>query len=314
MSVGICTYDISAGDLVELARLADECGFDALWVGEHTVLPAHHASRHPAQPGATAVHHGKAIVDPEVELVDPLVAVAAAAVATTRIRLATGIALLPLNHPLLVARAVATLHDISGGRFVYGAGSGWLAEEFEALGVDFATRGRRFDESIEILRRAWRGTPFSFHGEHFEFSDLRITTRPIEVPLVLGGNTGRALDRCARVGDGWLSSGNPTFEEAVHLSSRLHGLLQQHGRDPGAFRMFVRIKGITSHQVERYAEAGIEDVVVWAHEIFEGVAPDERADAMRGAADALGIERRSPSPVPHNGDRHMEVWGHPKVP
>ena len=160
MTVVICTYDIGTGDLVELACLADRCGFDTLWLGEHVLLPTRYQSNHQAQPGSTAVHHGRPIVDAATELLDPLVGLAAAASATTSLRLATGISILPLRHLLLVARAVATLHDVSAGRFIYGVGTGWLAEEYDAVGLQFDERGPRMDESLEIVRRALEGRSF----------------------------------------------------------------------------------------------------------------------------------------------------------
>src|SRR3954469_19721494 len=170
MKVGLTTYNISAGELVDLAGAADELGFDSLWLGEHIVLPLEYETEHPTTQYADHRHHKGPIVDPSTTLVDPLVALSAAAAATRRIKLATGIYILPLRPPLVTARMTATLHDVSGGRFLLGVGSGWLEEEFDALGVPFAERGARFDEAIELLRLSWSGAPFRFDGTHFRNS------------------------------------------------------------------------------------------------------------------------------------------------
>src|SRR4051794_12784096 len=169
MRIGISCYDLAPAELVELAVAAEQSGFDSVWLGEHVVAPMQYDSSHPTQPGsetahASSNHNGKPIVDPSVELVDPLVALAGVAARTATIGLATGIYLLPLRHPLLTARAAATLSDLSGGRFRLGVGSGWLREEFAALDVPFAGRTARLAEAIEVLRLAWQGGAVEFHG------------------------------------------------------------------------------------------------------------------------------------------------------
>ena len=107
-----------------------------------------------------------------------------------------------------------TLQGVAGGRFMLGVGSGWLEEEFDALGVPFAERGARFDETLAVLRAAWAGGELEGAGPHYPFARVLVTAEPVRVPLILGGNTDRALRRTARLADGWFSSGNPTFDEA----------------------------------------------------------------------------------------------------
>src|ERR1700712_4513474 len=130
MKIGLTAYDIPAQEFVEIARAADEAGFDSLWVGEHIVLPIGFTTAHPTKQQPGVQHHTGPIVNPDTELVDPLVQLAAAASVTTRLRLATGIFVLPLRHPLTTARAVCTLQELAGGRFMFGLGFGWLEEEF----------------------------------------------------------------------------------------------------------------------------------------------------------------------------------------
>jgi probable F420-dependent oxidoreductase len=223
--IGLSTYNVTTGELLDLARSADEAGFDSLWLGEHLVLPCGYESSHPTHVAGDATPAADnpfpTIVEATTELTDPMIALAAAAALTSRIRLATGIYILPLRHPLVSARSAATLHDVSGGRFMLGVGAGWLREEFDALGVPFADRGHLQDECLEVIKAALAGGPFHFTGKYFSFDEVQVTPRPVEVPLVLGGNSDRALARAARLADAWFASGTPSLEEAVGLRDRL---------------------------------------------------------------------------------------------
>ena len=195
MRIGLSVYDICGAELVQLAAAADEAGFESLWLGEHIVLPSDYGSEHPTTGDTAHQHHTGPIVDPSTRLLDPLVALAACASVTTHLRLATGIFILPLRHPLLTARMTLTLQDVAGGRFLLGVGSGWLEEEFDALGVPFDDRAARVDETLTILRTAWSGDVFSHEGQLFSFGNVQLTPEPVNVPLILGGNTERALRR-----------------------------------------------------------------------------------------------------------------------
>ena len=179
LRIGLSTYDISATELVQLAVAADEAGFESLWLGEHIVLPYDYASEHPTTGDTAHQHHTGPIVDPSTKLLDPLVALAACAAATTRLRLATGIYILPLRHPLLTARMTLTLQDVAGGRFLLGVGSGWLEEEFDSLGVPFDDRAARMDETLAILREAWSGKVFSHDGPLFSFGNVQLSPEPV---------------------------------------------------------------------------------------------------------------------------------------
>ena len=285
MTVGISAYDISAHDLLDLAVAADDAGFDTLWLGEHVVLPLAYATEHPTAGAADAHHHAGPIVQAETELLDPWVALGAAAGATTRLRLATGMYILPLRHPLITARAACTLHDASRGRFVLGLGSGWLREEFEALDVPFDERSGRFREAVEILGRAWAGGPFDYHGSHFSFGQVQVVSDPAKVPLVFGGNGPLALRRAALLGDGWFSSGTPTFDEARRLRDRLFAIRVEHDlTEP--FACHVRVEGFDPSVVERYAAEGIDNIVFWADQLWPaGPLEDKRAALFQAARD-----------------------------
>ena len=227
MSVGISVYDMTASDVRELAVAADAAGFDAVWLGEHVVLPVDYSSEHPTAGTGGHEHITGPIVDPDTELLDPWVALGAVAGATTQLRLATGIYILPLRHPLITARSAATLQNVSGGRLLLGIGAGWLVEEFAALDVPFDERYGRLVETIEIIRAAWAGGPFDYHGKYFSFDPIQLTSRPVDVPLIMGGNTPPALKRAALLGDGWFSSGTPNFDDARRLRDTLAGSAHQ---------------------------------------------------------------------------------------
>ena len=182
MSVGISVYDMTMSDVRQLAMAADEAGFDAVWLGEHVVLPVDYASEHPTAGGSGHEHITGPIVHPDTELLDPWVALGVLAEATTRLRLATGIYILPLRHPLITARSAATLQAASGDRLMLGIGAGWLVEEFAALDVPFDERYGRLVETIEILHAAWAGGPFDYHGKYFSFERIQLTSRPVQVP------------------------------------------------------------------------------------------------------------------------------------
>jgi probable F420-dependent oxidoreductase len=269
VEVGLSVYDLPTGELVELAAAADELGFGSLWLGEHLLNPVGYASEHPTQGTAAHEHHTGPIVASTTELVDPLVALAAAAARTTRIRLATGIYLLPLRHPLLTARAAATLHDVSGGRFSLGVGAGWLREEFDALEVPFDGRGQRVEESIAVVRAALSGEPFTHVGKVFRMAPMQVTSRATPVPIVCGGNTEVALRRAALLADAWFASGTPSLADAVAMRARIHEIRDAHGlRTP--FRTYVRVARPDAGLLAEYRAAGLDDVVIWADQVWDG--------------------------------------------
>jgi probable F420-dependent oxidoreductase len=290
--ISISAYDMGATDLVALAVAADEVGFDTVWLGEHIVLPVAYQSEHPATAATEQHHHITGpIISPDTELLDPWVGLAAIAGATTQLRLATGMYILPLRHPLLTARAGATLHEVSRGRFRLGIGAGWLQEEFDALGVPFEARGARVEEAIEILRAAWAGGPFQHHGTLFSLTKVQVSPRRVDVPLVLGGNSPRALRRAAALGDAWFSSGTPSFDEAMRLRDNLHALRSRHGRhDP--FPCTFRIDGRDPAVVERYRSEGVDEVVIWADQLWPPGSLEARRDALARAGEVLGLVPR----------------------
>ena len=208
------------------------------------------------------------IVDATTRLADPLVAIGAAAVATWPLRLATGVYLLPLRHPLTTAQIVATVQELACGRFMFGVGTGWLQEEFDALGVPFDTRTSRFEEAIAILRTAWATEPLAHDGTHFRFNTIQLRPAATDVPLVLGGNSEWALGRAVRLGDAWYSSGTPTPSRPLERSETSSmALSHQAGRtDPPA--VHVRVPKPDPECLASYERQGFDSVVVWANQLW----------------------------------------------
>lgn len=289
MRVGLCAYKMPAVELLDLAVHADELGFDSIWLGEHVLLPVGYRTAHPTTGTASRRSHSGPVVGEDTVLVDPLLELAAIASRTSRIGLGTAMFILPLRHPLLVARSLCTLQELSGHRFWLGAGTGWLKEEFDSVGVDFDSRSARFDEMTEIIRNALAGGPFSYDGPHFRFAEVQITPSPAKTPLIYAGNTERALKRAAKLGDGWFASGIPAFEEALRLRDRVQALRDREDKTE-PFRTIVRLEGADPDEVARYGREGLDDVIVWADRIWKsGHDHDKNRKRLQGFATALGL-------------------------
>ena len=224
----------------------------------------------------------------------------AAAAVTSRIRLATGIYVLPLRHPLAIARSTCTVQELADGRFMFGVGFGWLTEEFAALDVPFDERVSRFTETIEVLRAAWAGGEIRHHGRHFSISGVQVTKRPTTIPLVLGGNTERALQRAARLGDGWFSSGTPPIEESVRLRGELQRLRREadeRRRPERTFELTFRMEGCDPAVARRYADEGFERMLIWTDQVWPAGEPlAVKRERMFTAAADLGL-----APTPATG-------------
>jgi probable F420-dependent oxidoreductase len=294
-SIGLSVYDMPVGDLLELSVAADRLGFDAIWLGEHVVLPVGYESEHPTTEDDQQHHHiAGPIVDPDTNLVDQFTAFGAIAARTVGLRLATGIYLSPLRHPLMTARSVCTLQAVSDGRLLLGVGAGWLEAEFDALDVPFDGRMARFEEGLGLLREALAGGPFEHSGRFYETGKVQVTAEPVDLPLILGGNSDKALLRAALLGDGWFSSGTPSRSEAIRLREELLDLRRAAGLPVEDFRTYVRVAGADVDELREHADAGLDDLVVWADEVWRGETYEERNDELARAATAFGLAPRTP--------------------
>lgn len=210
------------------AEAAEEAGVESLLVVEHVVVPVGYATRYPYS------DTGRMPLPDDCELPDPLDLLAWVAARTERLRLGTGILVLPEHHPLQLAKRVATIDRLSGGRVFLGVGVGWLREELEAMGIDPATRGARTDEGIEALRAVWADGEVSFHGRWTRFEGVRSHPKPVQrpVPILVGGHSAGAARRAGRLGDGFF----PLGLEGDALEGRLAEVAaaaRAAGRDPG---------------------------------------------------------------------------------
>lgn len=264
MRIGICAFGLTAIELLNLAIAADEEGFDSLWLGEHLVLPVGYDSSHPSEGELGQIKRTTPVIDLDTPLVDPLVIFAAIASRTTSLRLATGIYLPAFRHPLLTARALITLREVAGERIVLGVGSGWLAEEFAAFGLSFEERIPILEESVEVLRLALAGGPFEHAGRHFTTAGrVQLTSAPVDVPIFFGGNTEKSLRRAACLGDGWFASGTPDLGNAATMRERLLEFREEAGCSV-QFPTLVRAADWSPATLDRYQEAGFEDVCIFA--------------------------------------------------
>ena len=219
--------------LLDVARAAEDAGFHGILLSDHLFFPEKLASRYPYSPD------GRPGFDATTPFPDPWATIAAMAAVTTRLRFATMVYILPLRHPLEVAKTVGTVALLSGGRVALGCGAGWIREEYDALGVDFATRGRRFDEMIEVLRALWRGGMLEHHGRCFDLPRLAMSPAPpAPIPIWVGGLAPAALRRAARLGDGWIGTGQ-TPDEAARLLAELARLRREAGRASAPFETVV---------------------------------------------------------------------------
>jgi probable F420-dependent oxidoreductase len=264
MQFGLNVVPVRLEQLVAVAQLAEQLGFESLWVGEHVLTPVEIAGGYP---GAT----GKPPFAPDSRFVEPFAALAHLAAVTTRVRLGTGILILPLHSPLAIARSIATVDVLSGGRVSLGLGVGWMREEFDALGQDFTTRGRRTDEMLEVLDTLFTESRPSFDGEFYRLPEMGFEPKPVQrprPPFLIGGSSEAALRRAARYGDGWYGGQDPP-ERTADVVARLRRLREEYGRAGEPFEITVLTgwgQGFDGDLVAGYEQAGVDRMVAtpWA--------------------------------------------------
>jgi probable F420-dependent oxidoreductase len=269
--------------LAEAARRSEEAGFDSVWVSDHVVMVHRTDSRYPYSDDGTITW------DATEPRLDAIVAMAIACTATSRVDVGVAILLATLRNPLILAKQIASLDTVSGGRVVVGAGAGWLAEEFDAIGVPFGGRGRRLDEWIDILRDVWTGTPEAHSYEHFEIQPglLSYPTPLSEVPILIGGMSDAAIRRAGCRGQGWLA-----FQRAGHLDvpaieagiALMRAEAVSLGRS--APHAVVRLTGTlddAASAVPALTAAGVTEVIVEVDWLLED-GPERTLDALRSSA------------------------------
>jgi probable F420-dependent oxidoreductase len=253
--------------LAEAAQAAEAAGFDSVWAGEHIVLPDPQVPPSPMRPQ-----------DPVLE---PLLALAWAAAHTATIRLATGIVILPQRNPLVLAKQVATLDVLSGGRVMLGIGAGYLEPEFRAVGANFAERGAVTDEYLDAMRALWYDRHPSYHGRFADFAGVDAHPRPLQqpIPLIIGGHTGPAYRRAVARAHGWYGYGL-TPPQAVASAAGLAAAADRVRRpaELGELEISVTPRGqITPELAAEFAQAGVHRLVLLAPPTPDGPAQTIRA-------------------------------------
>ena len=217
--------------LVHLAQKAEQVGVESLWTVEHVVVPKGYGSQYPYS------KDGRMPGPENSPIPDPLIWMTYAAAVTKKIKVATGVMILPQRHPFYVAKELATLDVLSGGRALLGVGIGWLEEEFRGVGVPFKERASRTEESIRALRSLWGEQPSEFSGKHYRWGAVESNPKPVQkpgVPIIVGGHAPGAAKRAARYGDGFFPA------RADLLPSLLEVLVKECaeiGRDPGSIEI-----------------------------------------------------------------------------
>lgn len=266
------------------AQHVETCGFESLVVVEHTVLMAEYTSTYPYDAS------GRVGIPVDCDVPDPLDLLAFLAGQTTTLGLATGVLVLPNHHPVVLAKRVATLDRLSGGRVRLCVGMGWLREEIEACGADFTSRGRRGDEQLEVLRALWEGGPdgVDHDGEFFSFSSAVSRPQPSRrIPVHIGGHSVAAARRAGRLGDGLQPLG-VAGEELRSLVTEMQQAAAEAGRDPAALELTLGhlVSRITADKAQSLERLG-------AHRIVLDPSPtadlQQALDELSACAERLGL-------------------------
>jgi len=251
----------------ELAREAEERGFESLFIPEHTHIPA---SRRSPWPG------GSELPREYWHTLDPFVALGYAAAATTTLRLGTGICLLPERDPIVTAKEAATLDLLSGGRFELAIGAGWNAEEMENHGTAFATRFRVMSERARAMKVIWTEEEAQFHGEFVDFDPIWSWPKPVQTPnppILVGGETDHTLRRVVEWANGWFPRGRGGFDPAEGMA-RLKRIADEAGRSMDTINVSLFGAEPNRAALDRAAEAGVTRAIL-------GLPPNDRDDVMR---------------------------------
>ena len=252
-SVPLPAYTI---DPAFMAKKAEDLGFESIWYAEHAAVPVHSDSPFPATGGEIPWTYS--------HFTDPYIALARASGVTTKIKLGTGITLVPERNPLLLAKEIATLDRYSGGRFLFGIGTGWLKEETEMMGGDFEHRWTQTREAIEVMKELWTKEEAEYHGRYFDFPLVKSYPKPAQKPyppIILGGMAKNVLRRVVTHADGWLPN-RVTPAEVEESRKKLDAMAAEAGRDPKSITISVYGQLPERDIVHSLLNAGADRVVV----------------------------------------------------
>jgi probable F420-dependent oxidoreductase len=245
-----------------VAQRAEELGYHSLWVSDHIITPR--------ELDASAYPGGRYPIQPEWPFLEPLSTLMFAAAVTRRVRLGTSILVITQRQPVILAKQLATLDVLSGGRLIFGAGAGWMKEEFEALNVPIADHGPRMDDYLEVIRRCWTEDDPSFDGRYYKLADVGFYPKPVQKPhppIWIGGAADGALRRVARYGDAWHAMGPPHVLAEGY--AKVKQFAKEYGRDPDSIALTIRGDAIgwgdparAIDQIRAYGEIGASLIVL----------------------------------------------------
>jgi probable F420-dependent oxidoreductase len=258
MKFGAFLWQRRGEDLAANARLAEELSFDSLWMGEHLGFPVEFKSTYPYD------RSGRPPVRNDAMIHDPLIVFAYLAAVTSRIKFATGVYILPLRNPIAVAKAVASLDQLSNGRFLFGVGIGWLREEFEWVGMDWENRAQRNNETLKLLETLFTQRLPAFQGRTVATANFYFEPKPVQQPhppYIIGGNTEAAMKRACRLGDGWYGIAKE-LSGGLDLVNKLREFEKSYQRPrPLEVTLGLQWRGVTPQDISRLAEAGVQRVL-----------------------------------------------------
>jgi len=285
MDIGVMiAATAQTGDIATIAREVETLGYESFFIPEHPVIPIGFKTVPPGG-GQLPEHYGRWL--------DPFVALTVAAAVTKRIKLGTGICLLPEREPLMTAKVIASLDLVSGGRVVLGVGGGWLKEETEAMGTQFGMRWRRLRETVKALRVLWTEAEPSYNGELVKFPPVRCDPKPIQKggpPIMLGAHGPKGRERVVRSYDGWCPViGKPeTFKRDV---AELRRLAAERGRDPASLQITAfappHDDGLATDELKFYQEAGANRLVLFSQRDAIASADGKALDIIRRIAPTI---------------------------
>ena len=268
-----------------MAIRLEELGFSSLWVSDHILMPKIIKADYPF------AKDRKATWNTNIPWYDSLILLSMAAAVTKKVKLGTAVLVLPLRHPIIFAKQAATIDELSKGRLVLGIGAGWLSDEFDALNVDFKTRGKRFEDWIKISRNCWTGAPKAFGGEHYTLPEGFLTLpKPYknDIPFLVGGHSKYALKRAATLGNGWLPQQSALSIEPSELIEPINLMRKEAvsaGKDPEKLTIVLRINQsanstkIIADNLNSLSEVGVNEIIIdidWS----KNSAPEKTADLL----------------------------------
>ena len=280
MKIGVSTVlNSNSMNVAEIAQKAEEAGFDSFWLPEHPIIPVHTASKYGGTPDGS-------IPPFMADMGDPFIGLAMASATTTRIKLGTAVCLVPEHSPLVQAKQIAALDHHSGGRFIFGVGTGWLREESEIMGGDFDHRWTQTREALEVMKALWTQDEAEYHGRYFDFPAIKVFPKPAQKPhppVFLGGAARNVLRRVASHGDGWMPV-RATPEDVRAARATLDELAESAGRDPKSIEICVS-GAADKDEIRRMEDAGATMATVR----LASSAPGEALPALEKLAeDVLG--------------------------